>query len=338
MPKSAQGDLVAAMNYSTPWFGVIALLTLLSACGNDNISSWDTTEYGLYSASLSNDGTLALLGVEGLGGTLWDTSEGSLSFQWNHTPDKPSQLVATDFNKDNRFALTAEEATLVLWEVSSGEPLSFFNVPAPIRLAQLSANAGSALLALDDNSLILFDIQKGGLLLNLAVETKITAIALSPDGDHAAVSVEDNPTRILSVNSGAILHTIEHKGRMRTALFSPDSKRLFLSGSNVEPSLWSVDTGNRLAVIQQKRGNLPGYYSFLSAGFSDDGTKLLTGDASGRAQLWDSRTGLLSEQWNMPRSSFWLPKSFALVAVALSPDNEKAIAVNSGGTTFVVQI
>jgi len=317
----------------------IILLSLLEACSNKaEISSWNASDKGLYAASLSSNGDLALLGIEGVGGSLWQTAEGSASYQWNHEASKVSELVAADFSKDSKFALTAEEATLVLWEVETGKALNFFNVPAAIRLAELSPNAESALLALDDNSLVLFDVQRGGLLLNLSVEGKIVAIALSDDGNYAAVSVDSNPTRILNVKTGASIHTIDHQGRMRTALFSPDSKRLFLSGSNVQPSIWSVETGNKLAVIKQKRGNLPGYYSFLSASFADDGIKLITGDASGRAQLWDSRTGSLIDQWNMPRSSLWLPKSFALVAVALSADNQKAIAVDSGGTTFIVKI
>lgn len=318
---------------ATRVLGALLLCIPLSSCFDHASpeSSWTTNDKGIYSGALSRDGSYVLLGTEGQGGGLWDAEYGDRIYRWNHSKNQASNLVACSFSADGKYALTADNSTLVLWRVETGESLRFFDTPAPIALAQLSADGNFALLALEDQSVVFFDIQQGGVLQRFAQSAQALSMALSPRNDLAFVALQDGTTRTYDLLSGISEDRLGLNGRIKTAVFSGSGEYLFVSGSNVEPTIWDVGRGRKFSSIGQKKRILPGYFSYLAARFSEDDSRLLTGNASGQVQLWNVATGNVERQWLMPKSSFWLPKSFAIIDVAINSVSHNYVALTSGG-------
>ncbi|WP_235015381.1 hypothetical protein [Oceanicoccus sp. KOV_DT_Chl] len=110
---------------------VIVLPLLLSACdsGKAPTQSWENAVKGAYSAALSQDGQRSVIGSITHGGSLWTTSKGERLFNWNHKKGEYSNIIAAGFSPDGRFALTADHQTMVLWDATTGQSLTFWTAP-----------------------------------------------------------------------------------------------------------------------------------------------------------------------------------------------------------------
>ncbi len=91
--------------------------------------------------------------------------------------------------------------------------------------------------------------------------------------------------------------------------FSPDERKIFITGSN-QATLLDSKTGEKLAFFVGHR------YEILSAAFSRDGKKLLTGSRDRTAILWNSNTAEILQRFE--------GHSSACTSVALSSDGKKA--------------
>jgi WD40 repeat protein/uncharacterized caspase-like protein len=96
------------------------------------------------------------------------------------------------------------------------------------------------------------------------------ALAFSPDGSLLASGSRDKTIRLWNVSPAREREPLEHTGEVRSVAFSPDGKTLAAAGHDGKVWLWSLPKARRV----KKPGVAPS--GLLAAGFSRDGSKLLT--------------------------------------------------------------
>ena len=318
--------------------GLIVLLPLISSCDSAQIpnQSLEVAIKGLYSAALSDDGTLAAVGSINHGGSFWRLGTNERLYNWNHSSEEASTIVVSDISPDNNFALTADPATLVLWDTQSGEGLRYWTAPGEILAAKLSPNARTALLGLSDHSAVLFDIQRGGVIHTFKHGNRVRSVDLSRNGKLALTGSEDGTSILWDVATGKELVRHKFDAEVKLVKLSPDGS-IALSMSKFDKALlWQTRSGEALGEIPLGAERLKRGISFSAANFSRDNRLLLTGRPDQIVQLWDLATLTEVARWKMPKRSTWKPTSTAVIAVSFGKNEGEYTAVASNG--FIHQL
>lgn len=316
---------------SLPTFLLAVTFSLLTACGSGEppASIQEYAVQGLFSASLSPRGDFAIVGSIQHGGSLWDTARNERLYNWNHRRDSYSNLVASAFSPQEDFALTADQQTLVLWNISNGQPVWFWNAPAGILDVQLTNNAELALLGLANQTAVYFDVQNGGLKQTLYHQARVTSVATSPDGRYALTGSDDYLASFWDVESGKLLSSQRHENRVNQVALSPNGRIAFSAGQLEQAKLWDTNTGQLLSVLSGDEAFIPQRHSYTAAVFSSNSQQLLTGNSAGLVQLWDVRAGQELKRWELHRRDPLRPTSVYVMAVAFAESGGyKAIASN----------
>lgn len=264
---------------------------------------------------------------------MWDTSNAERLYNWNHQRDTNSQITATAFSPDGKFAATADQSTLVLWDTNSGQALRFFTAPAEIYLLELGPNADTALLGMSNGQAILFDSQKGGIIHEMNQGNSIVSMAMSGNGKYALFGLDQSRINYWELGSATLLREIATEGRVNTVAISDNGEFGFTAIQHIDAVLWDLKTGSEVSTLNYSNRFFPSFSSFVVARFSADGSSLLTGNTTGAVELWTTDTGDRIQRWITPMPSGIAPTVFTIVAVA-HQENGHVFAMNSKGTSF----
>ncbi|MFH1740959.1 MAG: WD40 repeat domain-containing protein, partial [bacterium] len=125
--------------------------------------------------------------------------------------------------------------------------------------------------------------------------------------------------------------------------FSPDGTKAFTGGSALLPyyagaaKLWDLTTGE--AVQSFSRSSFAPHSVLqeghvLSADFSPDGKRLLTGSTDGLIVRWDIASGRLQDRYDSPNRSH----RSAVKSIAFSPDGKLALTADADDTASLWDI
>jgi len=313
---------------------VALLLSCLTLSGCDTgtpPASWEELAVGgAYSASLSSDGKLAVVGAFNHGGSLWDIQARERLYDWNHVNQGFSVISAAAFSPNADYALTATQLDLVLWDVTSGQPRAYWSAPAEIMQLDLSPAGDFALLGLANHTAVLFDVKQGGVKRTLRHEARVRSVDLSRDGQFAVTGSDAYKTRFWDIQQGTELQSITLGNVVDTVALSPDAQRAFSSGSLDKAVIWDTQSGEILHTLSDINSIKQQRVSYLSARFSDDGEQLLTGTASGLVQLWSVAEGSVLKSWRVYKRDPYGPVHAGVYAVAFGADGSY-LAVSSNG-------
>ena len=305
-------------------------LALLTGCfNNDPEQSFSTSVQGVYSADFSADGEHAAVGSIQHGGSLWRTEDAERLYNWNHQSDQLSAITALAFSPDGQYVVTADNNTLVLWEVDSGEALRFFESPGEIRFIDLTPSAERALLGMADNRSILFDIQQGGIKQQVQHAADLIEQTISADGTRALASLDNRTLSFWDLRDKETLEVIEVDGRVNTIALSHDGRFAFSPIQHRSANIWDLDSKQIHSELRYNNKFFPSFSSFLTARFYDDQDQLMTGNTTGAAELWDINTGRRLGRWVTPKSASFGPTNFSVVAVAKQDQSGRVIAMTS---------
>ncbi len=310
----------------------VAIAVLLSGCGSADAPS-DQHEYavqGTYSGAISADSRYALIGSIQHGGSLWDLQRHERLYNWNHTKGNYSILVATAFSPRSGFAITVGQQDLVLWQVADGKPVWFWNAPAGILDAKLSAAGEWALLGLDNNTALYFDIQNGGLKHTLLHQGRVRSVEISADGQWALTGSDDNLARIWDLDSGEQTVSVEHGNGVNTVALSPNGQFAFSAGQLDKALIWRTRNGELHQTLTTDESFVSQRISYTAAMFSDGSDQLLTGTSSGLVQLWDVRNGAELRRWEVYKRDPFRPTSATLYGLSFG-ENGVYYALASNG-------
>lgn len=310
---------------------LVGCLTLVGCDNATSPTSWEELAIGgAYSASLSDDGRLAVVGSFNHGGSLWDIQSKERLFDWNHVNQGFSIISAAAFSPNADYAVTATQQDLVLWEVTSGQPRAFWSAPAEIMQLDLSPAGNFALLGLADHTAVLFDVKQGGIKRTLRHDARVRSVDLSVDGRFALTGSDAYKTRFWDIQQGTELQSITLGNVVDTVALSPDARRAFSSGSLDKAIIWDTQTGEILHTLSDINSIKQQRVSYLSARFSDDGEQLLTGTAAGLVQLWSVADGTVLKAWRVHKRDPYGPVHAGVYALAFGPDGSY-FAISSNG-------
>ncbi|MEE8058841.1 MAG: hypothetical protein V3T17_13565 [Pseudomonadales bacterium] len=314
---------------------LLTLALLLIACdtGSAPDKSWENAVKGTYSAALSRDGKLSIIGSITHGGSLWDTPQGERKFNWNHQQGQYTNIIASGFSPDNLFALTADHQTMVLWDTNTGKAVTFWTAPNEVMSIDLSPNGNYALLGLEDYSAVLFDVKRGGIQRTFYHKDRVRTVALSANGKLAISGSEDQTAKLWDVNSGEELFSWPHKDEVVTVAITADGTKAFSVAKYDKAVIWNTKTGESLGELPLRATAIKRGQAFTSARFSADGKLLLTGNSDRLIQLWETNKQTELARWTVPKRDPWKPTSASIVAVSFSANDNLYYAVASNGFT-----
>ena len=314
---------------------LLASLLLINGCsgGNAPENSWENAVKGNYSAALSDNGALSIIGSITHGGSLWNTAENERLYDWNHRQGEFSNIIASGFSPDGLFALTADHQTMVLWNTTDGSPVTFWTAPSEVHSIDLSPNGNYALLGLADHSAVLFDVKRGGIKRSFYHTGPVLSVDLSNDGKIAITGSQDRSAKLWNMTSGEILFNWEHKDDVITVAISADGKRALSVAKYDRAVIWDTETGKKIGALPLKASAIKRGQAFSSARFSMDGLQLLTGNADREVQLWDTNNMTEIAHWTVPKRDPWKPTSASILALSFSPSPNEFFAIASNGFT-----
>lgn len=315
------------------------VLLTVTACdsGQPPSQSWENAVKGNYSASLSADGKLAVVGSITHGASLWDVPNGERLFDWNHKKGEYSNIIASGFSPDGRFALTADHQTMVLWDTASGGAITFWSAPNEVMSIDLSPNGNYAFLGLEDYTAVLFDVKRGGVKRTFYHQDRVRSVALSADGKLAISGSEDQTARLWNVESGEELFNWQHEDEVVTVAISPQGDRAFSVAKYDRAVVWNTNTGKAVGKLPLKATAIKRGQAFTAAKFSSDGKLLLTGNSDRLVQLWDAQKLTQIARWTLPKRDPWKPTSASVVALSFSSTNKQYYVLASNGFTHLLK-
>lgn len=294
-------------------------------------SSLEVAAKGLHAAAIDDRAQQFIAGSIYHGGSLWHLSDQERIFNWNHQSDEATTIIAADFSPDGNWAITADPATLVLWNTRSGAGERYWTAPGKILDAKLGPGGNLAILGLDDHNAVIFDVQRGGIKQTFAHNNRVRSVDFSGDGRLALTGSEDTMARLWDTNTGRLLFSYRHQDDVQLVKLSSDGA-LALSVSKYDKALvWTTNNGEVLGELPLTAQHLKRGLTFTAARFSDDNQYLLTGRPDQIVQLWQLPQLTEVARWQLPKRERWKPTGAAVLAVAYGQQPGDYIAVASNG-------
>lgn len=313
------------------------MLLLLTACGADKpLQSTEVALRSIYSASLSSDSQLALIGSEQHGGSLWRVTDQERLFDWNHRTGEMTTFTASAFSPDHQLALTTDSKTLVLWNTQTGAAERFWSATADVQALALGAQGKFALLGLADKTAVLYAAKRGGILRTFQHAERVTSVALSVDNKRALTGSEDQSAVVWDTETGKAIHSMTHSDPIQLVALSNDGSLALSVAQYDSIKIWSTDTGELIWQMPVKKEWLKRGMTLTSARFSDDGTYLLSGRPDGVVQLWNIEQQQLVYEWRLPRRKVYQPIRPKILSLSFSAEGNRFYAISSDG--FIHQL
>lgn len=144
---------------------IASTLALTLGCNSSSkpSHSLEVAIQGLYTASLSKTSDYAVIGSVQHGGSLWKVATDERLYDWNHSHNYLSTLINSSISADNLWSVTADQNTLVLWDIKQGDSKRFWHSTGEVLDLAINETGTQALLGLADNSAVLFDVVAGGI-------------------------------------------------------------------------------------------------------------------------------------------------------------------------------
>jgi WD40 repeat protein len=152
------------------------------------------------------------------------------------------------------------------------------------------------------------------------------AVAWTPDGEQVVSAGADQLVRVWDPDSGATALIYRDHPRLRvpgeitSVEVSPNGSTV-ASSSGFETLIWRISDGQLVTTVG--RAGADAAY----AGFSPDGSELVTGGTDGVGRMWQTQSGVEEDQF--------LGHPDALRAVAFGPDRERIATAGEDGTARV---
>ena len=304
----------------------------LAACEDltDPSSTIEVAAQGNNSASLSRDGSKAVIGSINHGGSLWLVGKGERKFNWNHGKNKTT-LVASAFSPEGNWAMTTDSHTLVLWNTKTGNALRFWTAPGEVLSLALGPNGEFALLGMGDHSAVIFDAKRGGVKRSFYHQGRVRSVDLSADGKFALTGSEDRTAVLWNLASGKSMQTFKHEEDVQLVRLSERGDKAMSAAKYDKAVIWNTGNGKLIGTIPLSAEKVKRGLRFSAARFNRQGNLLLIGRPDQRVQLWDTNTMKIRKQWKINKRDPWKPTGAAVQDVAFSKTKGEYISVSSNG-------
>lgn len=322
-----------------PLFAIISLFMV--GCNTPKPEkSTEVAVKGLYSAAMSDQGDKAIVGSITHGGSLWRLSDMERLYNWNHKSKQDAEssetnIIASDFSPEGRFAFTADHQTMVLWNTDDGSPITYWAAPAEVLSIALTPEGNQALLGLSNHQAVLFEAKTGGIRARLNHTNRVRSVDISADGRWAVTGSEDKTAILWNVKTAKPVHTYQHTDDVQLVKMSRDASRILSVSKYDKAVLWRGSDGKAIGEIKLRETPLGDFatkrgLTITAAAFSEEGGLLATGNSDRLVQLWNTNTLKEIGRWELPKRDAWKPTSAAVLALSFGPGKTIYAAASNG--------
>jgi WD40 repeat protein len=238
--------------------------------------------------------------------------------------DDPEAITSAIFSPDESRILTAgySDGTMQLFDVRTGARLlTFEGHLLNVNSIAFSPDGARVLSAADDEKLKIWNSKTGKLLFTIPAATiqdhhaYDISVAYSQDGKHIFAGSSDGGLREWDAISGRQTRIFASAGgSIKSLAVSPDGKHI-LSVSGSEIKIRDIQTGKIVGTLDDHAGTV------LSASFSPNGKRIVSGKWDGKVNLWDIDGKVVSHQFGATTES--------VQSVASSPDGKIIASAHS---------
>jgi WD40 repeat protein len=315
---------------------------VLTGTASSGASVWNAAT-GTFIRSLSASGGIAF-SADGTRFLVGNTLHNAVTYAAIRTFSLPPSTSATSvaFSPDGTKALLNG----ILFNVATGTQIREFVSSSWYLLVVSSAfsqDGTKVLTGHDDQTAALWNASTGALIRRFSHAGVVNCVAFSPDGTKAMTGSGgtswffsrrgDNTIRLWDTTVNPEVRTFTGPAAAQAVAISPDGTKIAAGYSDGNPAspdnsavLWDAASGAKLGTLTYTRGNYTS--GAVSAAFSPDGSRLLTGNRSQtysgqKANLWDLSTNA--------EIRFFDGNLDTVCSVAFSSDGTKILTASSGG-------
>jgi WD40 repeat protein len=197
----------------------------------------------------------------------------------------PDAVTDVAFSADGESVATASpDGAARLWDRRpQPDLLALGHEPATVRGVAYTADGRRVVAVAADGTVRAWRVGHNGKpLISFRLGANVGAVALSPDARRAAAVTQPGLVRVVDAASRHTLTVLRPPDRPRALAFSRDGKRLALVTPAGHVLIWD------LAANRPERTIAKGV---ITAAFSPDGRRLVTGERDLTARVWDVATG-----------------------------------------------
>lgn len=277
------------------WCWPLALLVLLLGCTQAQPSRVQALAHSpALSVSLSPASELALVGSLAHGASLWHLESEARWADWRHQGEADTVVKSSAFSPDGLFAVTADDQSIVAWNVASKQAIGYWATEGRVRAVAISNGGRYVLAGLSTQQALWVDVS-GRLQPSFIPHAEsVGAVWLSADGLLGVTGADDGMVRVWDLPEGEALMTQRLPSMVTSLAMSPDEARLFAAPDWGHGVIWNWGRREVLSRIGSPRTAL------ARASFSADGTQLLTASPSSDLATWSVREGQRLRHWTVP--------------------------------------
>jgi WD40 repeat protein len=357
---AASGELIASFAHQDEVFHAAFSpdgTRILTASRDKTAKLWDaasgeliasfTHQDAVRCAGFSPDGTRILTASKDKTAKLWDATSGKLVATFEHQ----DEVNHAAFSPDGVRILTASaDNSAKLWDAASGKLIASFAHQDEVLQAAFSPDGARIVTASKDKKAKLWDAASGNFIASFAHQDTLENAVFSPDGARILTASTDHSVDLWDVAAGKLIASFTHLGWRFHAAFSPDGARVLTASTEYHSAnLWDAASGKPIASFVHS-GEVVlcrGQATVEHAGFSPDGTRILTASKDKTAKLWDATSGklvatfehqdevnhaafspdgvrILTASWDTT-AKLWDAASGKLIASLADPENESVV-------------
>ena len=279
---------------------------VVTGSGDGVARIWTASTGEASGAPLEHGGAVRIATFDGTGTRVLTASDDGILRVWRHGSDQVVQIVPASaaigwaaFDPTGTFVLSISvEGDAAVWDAASGRQVSQFGV------SRSSTEA-------------------------------VTRASFAPDGTRIVAVLEDGTARIIDSRTGHTMGRPLQEAQPGSggsgaiigwAQFDPSGSRVLTTALTIDADgqpfgaarLWNASTGVMLPM------NMSHGDAIRTAGFSADGSRVVTASDDGTARLWDTTTGLpLGPALRHARAVAW---------AGFGPDGSRVLTASDDGT------
>ncbi|NRA54259.1 MAG: hypothetical protein HRU23_08970 [Gammaproteobacteria bacterium] len=308
---------------------IFSILVLTGCSGqNDPDKYWQHSGTGALAAAISQDATLALVSSNAHGLILWDLTSNTQIHRWSQGDD--NLVLFTDISDNNKYAVSADKTTFVVWEVSSGKALTYTKIRESAIRDIAIANNGDLLIGKVNGVVVHVNIFSGRRIEFLGHSEKINSIDISPNGRYALTGSNDYSALLWDTKSAQIIHRFIHPSRVSKVVLEPKGRYAFTADSKRLSAIWDLKTGKEVSRLQyMSRSRI-----FSAVRFSQDAKQLFTGNPGRLLNRWDVASGQQLQQWQVQPREDSRPPSSVIYSIGETKSGKLVTESSSGYAEF----
>lgn len=227
------------------------------------------------------------------------------------------------FNPTSTRLAVAGNPELREYIVSSQTLLrSFVRAYQPITASRFTADGTRLVTAGYDGVITVRDLA-GSELTRLTTSLGVNSLAVDPGGNSFVAGMLNQTLRNYRISDGALLHTFGVNQYTYGACYSPDGGTLATGHLDQTVRLWNTSDYSLRSTLTGHSGQVNGI------AYTSDGALLLTASADTTVRVWDNQGAFVRALTGAGQP---------LTSVAISPDNQFALAGGSNGGLVIWRI